>query len=184
VSRRAPGRRPARPASSGGGTNTARALILLVVAVVVAVVLLGRLGSHHSSSSATKDTATTTTVPRTTTTTTAVAISPNQIKLQVLNGLINGSISAEFSAKLKAAYGYDTLAPNDTTKVVTTSSIWVVTPGKGYLNAAYVLAEQVGLPRSAVQTAEPTVSNSSIPTSVLAEANLVLVVGSSLASKA
>lgn len=169
------------PTAGAGRTHTAWAALLVVVAIAVAVALLSQIRSTptHTTSSTKPSTTTPTSVPSTTT---VPLIAPADIKLQVLNGLITGSISSEFSAKLHREYGYNTLAPDNTTTTDTTSTIYVLT--SGYLPEAEVLAKEVGLPSSAIDRTVPPPSSAPIPSAVLSQANLVLVVGSPLDRKA
>jgi hypothetical protein len=166
-----PGRR------QDGGTQTGKAFVVIAVMVVLGWVVL-----HHSSSGPATPvghaaaTVTTTTVPTTTTT----LVPPASIKVQVLNGTGHGSLAGQWSSKLKTTAGYDTLAPDNATATVTTSAIYVMTPG--YVPEAYALATAVGLPSSAVNTAVPAPSSAPIPASERAKADLVLVIGPDLAS--
>lgn len=172
-------RRPPRRAETRAG----RAVVLVAVAVVVGVGLLTRLGSPAPTRTSSPTTTPTTarSVAPTTTTTLAAPIPPSQIKLQVLNGLLAGSLSAQFSARLSASPGYQTLAANNATSVVHSSAIYIVT--SGYLPEAEELAHTVGLPLSDIVRTVPPPSSAPIPSYVLSEANLVLVVGPGLASR-
>ena len=66
---------------------------------------------------------------------------------------MTGSLAGEWSAKLKANPGYNTLAPDNATAKVAQSEIYVVTPG--YLPEANALAVAVGLPVTAVNPTTP-----------------------------
>jgi hypothetical protein len=171
------------PADGGSrdGVHAGKAALVIIVAVIIGVVVL-----HHSPSSRTASSATTqaaagpaTTVAPTTTTTTP-AIPPSSIKLQVLNGTGSGNLASHWATKLRTSPGYNTLAPDDTTSRVAQSAIYVETPG--YLPEAYALATAVGLSPSAVNTTIPAPASAPIPTSERSKANLVLVIGSDLAS--
>jgi hypothetical protein len=132
-----------------------------------------RSGSGTSAS-------TTTTTP--TTTTTVATVPPSKIELQVLNGLLNGPLSAEWSAKLHADPGYQTMAARNTTAQDTISAIYIVK--SGYQAEAQALAKTVGLPDSSIVDLVPPPSSAPIPSVDLQQADLVLVIGDSLASKA
>lgn len=166
-----PGRRP------DGGTQTGKAVLVIVVVMVLGWIVL-RHGASATGPSTAKRAAvvTTTTVPTTTTT----LVAPASIKVQVLNGTGSGNLASQWSNKLKTTAGYNTLAPDDSTSKVTTSAIYVITPG--YVPEAYALATAVGLPASAVNTTVPAPSSAPIPTSERSKADLVLVVGPDLAS--
>jgi hypothetical protein len=175
-----------RPAATGpGGMHTGRAI--LVVAVVV---LVGWLVLHHATTPATHagNTATTAaaqpavTTPGPTPPTTVALVAPASIKLQVLNGMLTGSLSGQWSAKLKANPGYQTLPPLNATARVAQSMIYVVTPG--FQREANALAVAVGLPVTAVVTTTPPPASAPIPSSVASTANLVLVIGPDLAGSA
>jgi len=176
VSRRAPrgrsGRWPSAPSGASGGTNTVRAVVLLVVAVAVAVGILSQI--HSPRGTRTAGTATTTT--------TVPLLAPSKVTVQVLNGLISGSLSSEWSAKLKDTYGYQTLPPNNVTRADTADTIYIVKAG--FLPEAQVLAHQLALPTSVIVPSVPPPASAPIPATVLHQADLVLVVGQGLASKA
>jgi hypothetical protein len=174
-----------RPAGAprDGGIHAGKAALVIGVAVLIGVLVL-----HHKTSPTTASTGssraaaapTTTVAPATTTTT--PAIPPSSIKLQVLNGTGSGSLASQWATKLRTSPGYDTLAPDDTTSRVTQSAIYVETPG--YLPEAYALATTVGLSPTAVNTTIPAPASAPIPTSERSKANLVLVIGPDLATRA
>jgi len=107
-------------------------------------------------------------------------IPASEIKLQVLNGVLTGSLAGEWTSKLKSQYGYATRPADDATAKVATSVIYVVTPG--YAPEADVLATEVGLTPAIVETTVP--ATAPIPASEKAAANLVLVIGPNLAGTA
>jgi LytR cell envelope-related transcriptional attenuator len=172
---------------NGDGVHTLKALVL-----IVAVVLIGWAVLHHttkahsptpSASSPTTATTAPTTVPgRATTTTTVALIPPSSIKLQVLNGVGSGQLATEWSNKLKADPGYDTLAPADATATVPASRIYIVTPG--YQREAQALATTVGLTAAAIVATAPPPASAPIPSTARTNANLVLIIGPDLAGKA
>ena len=178
------GRRP----PSDGGVQWPKALLLIFVLVVVGVVILAKThstpagrtstssgsGSHHG-------TTTTSTLPAATTTTTPL-LPASQVKVQVLNGVLTGSLAGEWSAKLKTQFGYITEPADDATTKVPTSIIYVLTPG--YLPEAQRLATSVGLTASAVYPTVPAPASAPIRTSERATANLVLIIGPDLAANA
>jgi hypothetical protein len=158
--------------------RTSRAVALLGVTVVVAVVLLHHVGGTATAPgpavSSHAATSTTTTVPASTTTTTTVPpIPPSQVKLLVLNGTGAGELATETGKALAASSGYDTLAPDNTTATVTTSSIYAVTPA--YVGAADALASRVGLPVTVVAT--PVPASAPIRPTERSIADVVLVIG-------
>lgn len=165
-----------------GGTQTGKAVVLIVVMVVLGWIVLHHVSNNTArvaSGSSTRAAASaTTTVPPTTTT----VVPASSIKVQVLNGTGSGNLASQWANKLKTASGYDTLAPDDSTSKVTTSVIYVLTPG--YLPEAYALATAVGLPPSAVNTTIPAPSSAPIRTSERSKADLVLIIGPDLASSA
>lgn len=169
-----------QPAGRGGegGVQTVKAVIVIAVLVALGIAVLARATSGHNVASASSTTSTTT-IPSTTTTTLVPAA---QIKLQVLNGVLTGSLAGEWSSKLKSNPGYNTLPALDATSKVTSSQIYVVTTG--YTAEAQALAAVVGLPTSAVNSTIPPPSSAPIPSSVLSSANLVLVIGPDLAASA
>jgi len=179
-----------KPSPPSGGVNAARAVVLLVVAVLLGVVLLGRVNSKggpglDQASSAAKPhsaAATTTLKPSATTSTTAALVPPAQVKLQVLNGVGYGSLAGEWSTKLRANFGYDTLPPDNATATVRASVIYVITPG--YLPEADALAEAVGKTPAIVDTTVPAPTSAPIPPLERANANLVLVIGPDLVASA
>ena len=176
----------AGPGRPDEGRRTLRAAVIVVAAVAITVALLTQLGPGRRTSptvtgGASGPGTTTTTLPSTTTTT-PQAVPPSSIRLQVLNGLQSGTLSAQWSAKLHASPGYQTLPPDNTTLVDPTSTIYIVHPG--YLAEAKALARTVGLPTSAVVTTVPPPTSAPIPSVDRQEADLVLVIGQSLASQA
>lgn len=122
---------PGRSTGSSTGTQTGKAVLVIAVVVVVGwwVLLKGTPSSHVASTTSTTH-ATTTIRPATPPTTAAAAlIPPSSIKLQVLNGVLTGSLAGTWSAKLKANPGYNTLPPDNATAKVAASVIYVITPG-------------------------------------------------------
>ena len=72
------------------------------------------------------------------------------------------------------------MTPNDATAKVSSSIIYVLTPG--YEAEGQALAAAVGLPSTAVSTTVP--ANAPIPAADKASANLVLIIGPDLAGAA
>ena len=173
---------PGRPPATGsGGMQTGKAVLVIAVVVVVGWVVL-RHGTTSPHASAPPTTHATTTTPATAPTTTVPLVAPADIKLQVLNGVLTGSLAGEWSAKLKANPGYDTLTPLNATAKVAQSEIYIVTPG--FQREANALAVAVGLPVTAVNVTIPPPASAPIPTSAKSTANLVLVIGPDLAGSA
>jgi hypothetical protein len=180
-------RYPSSQSADHSGIRVGRAVVIVAAAVTVAVLLLLDLGHRHPAKSASVGTTrtTVTTVPSSTTTTTVPLVAPPEVKLQVLNGLISGTLSSQWSAKLHAKPGYITLPPDNTTAEDTTSAIYIITPG--FEPEAVALAKTVGLPTSAIVTAVPPPPTAPIPSLDLSGAdgaNLVLVIGQNLAAQA
>ncbi len=176
---------PARP---GATSQPFRAALVVVVAVAIAVGVLVRMSPAHSSSSPPGTThpaaVTTTTVPTgtattspavvTTTSTTAVTAPPSSVTVLVLNGWTTRHAALYFQKKL-AGDGYDTLAPNNAlNETNATTSVFVVAPSDTATGTA--IAELLGLSSSAVVTPSPT-NDSAIPTTLLHQADIVVVVG-------
>jgi hypothetical protein len=166
---------------------------VIAVVILIGVAVLHRSGKPVSASSSTTapptthgattpthPAVTTTTVARPTTTTTLVPVS--SVKLTVLNGTGISGVAKKWSDKLKANPGYNTLAPDNATKNVTASEIYVITPG--YEAEAQALARTVGLPSTAVNPTVPAPASAPIPAGDREAANLVLVIGPDLAAKA
>jgi hypothetical protein len=177
-----PGRPPGR---SSGSTQTGKAVLVIAVVVVVGWwVLLKSSPSSHVASGATTTLHTTTTIHQATAPTTAVAplIAPASIKLQVLNGLQTGNLAGQWSTKLKANPGYNTLPPDNATAKVAASQIYIMTPG--YQREANALAVAVGLPVTAVNQTVPAPATAPIPAAERTTANLVLIIGPDLAGSA
>jgi hypothetical protein len=168
-----------------GRTQIGKAIILIVVTAVIAILVLHHVGSSTASTATTASTTTTTVAKGKAKTKKPAAsnkplVPPAQIKLQVLNGLQTGSLAGNLSAVLKTQHGYDTLNANNTTATDSTSMIYVVT--HGYYREAEVLAGYVGLTKSSIHRGVP--SSAPIPSGVAGQANLVLVIGSSLQARA
>lgn len=108
---------------------------------------------------------------------------PPNIKLQVLNGVLTGSLAGEWSVKLKANPGYNTLPPNNATARVASSEIYVVTHGYG--READALALTVGLPvTKVVNPTTPLPATAPVPAVDRTTANLILIIGPDLAATA
>lgn len=186
MSRPAPGRRRADGPTSEG-TRTFRAALIIVVAVAVTIGLLTQLGGSPKKTAAPAGRHHTTTSPitpasSTTTTTTTPPVAPSSVRLSVLNGLQAGSLSSQWSAKLHADPGYQTLPPDNTTSTDATSAIYIV--HSGFLAEAQALAKTVGLPDSAIVGTTPPPASAPIPSYDRTNADLVLVIGQNLASAA
>lgn len=170
-----------------GGVHTLKAAVLIVVLVAVGVAVLARSKPTHSTAAATAATHSTATTapppaPTTPSTTTAPPVPPSQVKVQVLNGLLTGSLAGQWTTKLHTRFGYVTEPADNATSRVTASAIYVLT--QGYVPEAMALASSVGLPASAVNTTFPPPQSAPIPTRERTTANLVLVIGPELASSA
>lgn len=179
---------PGGPPGREGGVHTAKAVVLIIVLVLIGALVLSKtaLAGKGTAAAGAASHATTTlkkgavTVPPPTTSTTLVPVSA--IKVQVLNGVLTGSLAGQWSAKLRANPGYDTLTADNATSRVTASVIYIITPG--YQAEANALAATVGLPSSKVDTTIPPPASAPIPTTERTKANLVLVVGPDLAGTA
>lgn len=175
-----------RPDPRDGGVNGLKAVILIAVLLVVAIGVLARSGGHSTvatkASSAHKATTTTAAPPPPPSTTPTTVLPASQVKVQVLNGVLTGSLAGQWTSKLKSNPGYQTLPPDNATAKVSSSVIYVLTPG--YEPEASALAAAVGLPSTAVNTTVPPPASAPIPASERASANLVLVVGPDLAGTA
>lgn len=168
-----------------GGVQWFRALVLIAVLVIVGILILAKTTSSPASKASTSSATTRPTTPSTSvapTTTTAPPLAAIQVKVQVLNGLLTGSLSSQWNAKLKSTYGYQVGPADDATSKVTTSVIYVITPG--YQTEADQLATRVGLTASSVNPTVPAPATAPIPAAERATANLVLIVGSDLAGQA
>jgi hypothetical protein len=178
-----PGRASGAPS---GGAQTIKAVV-----VIAAVVVLGVLVLHHGPKSPKAAGTATTHSSRSTTTlkstsvaptTTVPLVPPSSIKLQVLNGVLTGSLAGQWTTKLQANPGYHTLVPDNATAKVAQSQIYVLTPG--YLPEGRALAAAVGLPASSVNPTVPAPVTAPIPAAERTTANLVLVIGPDLAGRA
>ncbi len=175
---------PARPSgTTSGGMQTGKAVLVIAVVVVVGWVILRHGTStptHASTPTTTRQPAVTT--PATTPPTTVALKPASSIKLQVLNGVLTGSLAGQWTTKLKANPGYNTQPPLNATARVAQSQIYIITPG--YQREANALAVAVGLPVTAVVGTIPPPSTAPIPTAAKSTANLVLVIGPDLAGSA
>ncbi|MGH9006107.1 MAG: LytR C-terminal domain-containing protein [Acidimicrobiales bacterium] len=163
------------PTSSGGAPGGrqivfGRAIIVIVVAIVLGVLILR---SNGGPSAAVPPTTTTTTVPRTTTTTTTVPHS--RVKVLVLNDSTTSNVAGGYTTVLQHI-GWSMLIPNDAKPPPKPTSAVYYTPN--HQASADEIAAELGLPRSAVQ-----LLTSSAPVPNADGANVVLVVGSDLASR-
>jgi len=161
-------------------TQTGKAVVLILAAVVFAVVLLNHQPASNTKTSKPAVTTRPTIAAPSTTSSTIALIPPNQIKLLVLNGTLKGVVAGQFTTKLKANPGYLTQTPDDATASVPMSAIYAVS--SQYANEAQFLAQTLGLPASSVTVNVPT--SSPVPAAEKTVANLILVVGPDLATKA
>jgi hypothetical protein len=170
-----------------GKTQIGKAIVLILVAVVIAVVVLHHVGSSGVASSIGTRATTTTTVPlkhkappKKKKQVVKPLIAPAKIKVQVLNGLLTGTLAGNLSASLKGSPGYDTLPANNTTVRTTTSVVYMVT--RGYYREARALAKVLGLTGQSVKRTIP--ASAPIPAGIKSQANLIVIIGTSLQSKA
>jgi LytR cell envelope-related transcriptional attenuator len=178
---------PGSGSGNGDGTHTLKALVLIVAVVLIGWAVLHHTTKAHGSTSSASSPTTVPTAPTTvrggaTTTTTVAVIPPSSIKLQVLNGVGSGQLATQWSTKLHANPGYNTLAPADATSTVSASRIYIVTPG--YQREADALATTVGLTAASIVPTAPPPASAPIPSSARTNANLVLIIGPDLAGKA
>jgi len=167
-----------RPDSGGemageDGPNLARAAVVIVVAVVLGILLLqvgSRPVAHLPGSTAAAASSTTTSAPTTTTT-----INRANVHVLVANGTSTAEGATDYANELHAQ-GWATLPPADTTTPATASNVYY---SAGNQAAAAALANELGLKPAAVQPLSTTV-----PVSSVAGADLVLVLGPDLASRA
>ena len=172
---------PAAPSPDEGRTQTGRAVVLVIVVALIAVVLLRHTGSSVAGSVPPARAPTTTTTPTTVVgpavapTTTLPLIAPAETTVEVLNGLQAGSLAGNLSGRLRAD-GYKTLAPDNTTTLVTTSVIYVVQPA--YRTNATKLASTLGVPGIEIHTGLP--STAPVPAGVATGSDLIVVIGTTL----
>jgi hypothetical protein len=177
-----------RPRSdpNGSGVKTGRAVVLIAVLLIVGWLVLkpgGKSPVAAGGSQGTSHHSTTTTLPAATTTTTTVpVVPPSQVKVQVLNGVGHGSLAGAWSTKLKTLYGYETLAPDNATAIVSQSVIYIVTPG--YQAEASALAAHLSLSSTAIDSTIPPPASAPVPATERSIANLILVIGPDLANSA
>jgi hypothetical protein len=181
--------RPRPSGAAAGGGQTVKAVIVVAVVVLVGFLILKNgIKSPSTTAAGTSATTvkhghTTTTLSAAATTTTLALISPANVKLQVLNGVGTGTLAGQWTAKLHANPGYNTLTPRDATTVgLSTSAIYIITPG--FTREADALATQVGLTPAIVVPTIPAPATAPIPAAARASANLVLVIGRDLAGTA
>jgi hypothetical protein len=167
-------------------------VILVAIAVVVGILLLYRSGHGGTGASAASSTATTakaktkttTTRPNTgtsavtptaTTTTLAPPRPASAVKVLVANASGIRGLAGVTATKLHTA-GYNTLAVVNATKQVTATIIYYQ---PGYQQEAAALAQDLGLPPTAVQpmATPPPVTN-------LSTANILVVAGPDLGGSA
>jgi hypothetical protein len=172
-----------QPGGSSSGTQTGKAVLVIAVVIVIGWLVLAKSNTPtKAASSATTHHTTTTVAPSGTTTTLPALVPPARIKLQVLNGVLTGNLASEWSNKLKANPGYNTLPPDNATSKVAASQIYIITPG--YQREANALAVAVGLPVTAVNQTAPAPATAPIPAAERTTANLVLIIGPDLAGSA
>ncbi len=161
-----------------------KAVVLIAVLVLLTIGVLARSSGRTTvaTTATTRHVSTSTTVPPKSaapSTTPTTVLPASQVKVQVLNGVLTGALAGQWSAKLRANPGYQTLPPDNATAKVAATVIYIVTPG--YQPEADALAAAVGLPSSVVNTTVPAPASAPIPVAERANANLVLVIGPDLA---
>lgn len=172
----------------GGGVQTWKAVLLIAVLVAIGAIVLNQTGKSSPAASSSHRTTTTTSTtahtPPASTTTPTTLVPASHVKVQVFNGAsANLPIASQWTNKLKTSYGYETGTPDNATSLVSKSVIYVVTPG--YQPEADALALTIGLTPASVNPAAPPPASAPIPASQRnSGANLILVVGPDLASKA
>lgn len=180
MARTPPTRRPPRD----GGIQWAKATVLIVALVVIGIVVLRSGGSPATGPVATGGGSSTTTVVTSTTlggpTTSTTVLPAAQVKVLVLNGASpTQPVAGGWTTKLKGL-GYTTEPPDNATSIVSTSAIYIVTPG--YLPEAQALAAAIGQPSITInQTITPSAP---VTPAQEAVANLILVIGTDLGSLA
>lgn len=167
-----------------GGVNGLKAVVLIAVLVLLTIGVLARSGNRSTvaTTATTRHATTPTTAPAKTaapSTTPTTVLPASQVKVQVLNGVLTGALAGQWSAKLKANPGYQTMPPDNATAKVSSTVIYILTPG--YQPEADALAAAVGLPSSVVDPTVPPPASAPIPLSERSTANLVLVIGPDLA---
>jgi hypothetical protein len=168
-----------------GRTQTGRAVVLVAIVALITVLVLRHSPGETSHQAAAATTTTTvvkgvTTPSVTTTTTLAPARPPSEVVVQVLNGLIAGSLAGDLSVKLHTTHGYMTLPAADTTSRTTASRIYVARTG--YYPEAIALAGYLGLGDRSIYRRVPT--SAPIPAGVVGHADLIVVIGKALQSQA
>jgi|HubBroStandDraft_1064217.scaffolds.fasta_scaffold141320_2 hypothetical protein len=180
------------PRSNGGGAMSrivvARAAAIVVLAVALGVILL-QVGTRPpaglSASAVTVPTGTATTVPHTTattapghtgsTTTTTAPLDRANVKVLVANGSsVNGAANSYTTVLAHQGWGTLTAVTADA-KVATTSVYY----GSGQQVAAADIASALALPPASVQAL-----TAAVPVAGTAGANVVVLIGTDLASKA
>jgi hypothetical protein len=142
------------------------------VAFVVATVLL--LGVIHPKTTTSASGATTTTVPAHPTTTTST-IPPSKVPVLVANASGTAGAAAAVSNQLQPG-GWNLLPPVNATARVASSHVYYVA---GFEPQAAAIASQLHLPASAVSP-----STTAAPVTTIGTAEVLVVVGPDLATKA
>jgi hypothetical protein len=180
------------PRSNGGGAVSrivaARAAAIVVLAVALGVILL-QVGTRPpaglSASAVTVPTGTPTTVPGTTattapghtgsTTTTTAPLDRANVKVLVANASSVNGAAGSYTTVL-AHQGWGTLTAVDAEAKVATSSVYYAS---GQQVAAADIASALALPPASVQAL-----SASVPVAGTAGADVVVLIGTDLASKA
>jgi LytR cell envelope-related transcriptional attenuator len=150
VSRRPPGAR-GRPADPSGGNST-RGIALLAVAVIIGLLILNRTDEGVSTGDVSIETPTTeaaapSTVPSPPTTLRPLR-PPADVKVLAANGSNVSGLGRRTADQLKAKGYTNTLAPTDTTRGVTATSVEF---NADFEPEARAVAEALGLPPTVVK---------------------------------
>ncbi|MGH9078241.1 MAG: LytR C-terminal domain-containing protein [Acidimicrobiales bacterium] len=165
-------------------TRTGRAVLLVALVVVVGVIALSHIASPAKTAVSTGTTTSSTEAHRpapTTTTSTTPPPPPTSVKVLVFNGTTAPHGAGYFVTKLQGLK-YDALAPeNGTTTTVTTSLVYVSTPG--FMASAVQIASALSLPSTAVQASLPASAPVSAALVMSTSPDVVVLVGSDISGQ-
>jgi LytR cell envelope-related transcriptional attenuator len=177
-------RRPARPPRSGArGLVLALAGLAVVAAIVVALLVLtsGSSTNSHGSSSTAPISNAPTGKSRRRGGRARTAIKPSSVTVAVLNGTSTTNLAHDISVKLGSA-GYK--PGNIATATDQTQTATVVGYLPGHRAAALIVAKSLGLGPASVQAVAPSNQAVACPQTASCAAQVVVTVGSDLASAA
>lgn len=165
-------------------SQTVKAIVLVAIVVIVGFVVLKNIGGGSKTIKTTSPTksvpVSSSATPTVTTSPTTIPPNPANVKVLVLNGTSTSGAATYFSNKLHTA-GYNTLSAGDaTSRTVSTTMIYVNTPG----SPGTAVAATLGVGTTDVVSSVPPSAPVSSTLIKQDNPNVVVVIGRDISSQA